>query len=245
MEEDPMTETLDAMLTRLRTNKGLSQLQVAEKLCEVSGMATVTRHEVSRWERGERTPSRLWLGWLAQVLDVPVGELEGARVRAKPEPKAASASGKASTPPRRSTTAAGSGSSTVAVSLEYKHRATSVQLKGTYEEPSQAAAVIELFPMMVAPGTNGLHPEEQRRASGVPRSAGGSGATGATGTTPPPAPGLPGAQQRAPAPASAALTASGASRVPMGIRYTKGLGTPPQPANGSTADSTRRARDDR
>lgn len=240
-----MNETLDAVLTRLRTSKGLSQLQVAEKLCEVSGMATVTRHEVSRWERGERTPSDFWLGWLAQVLGVPVGELESARVRAKPEPKASSASGKAPAPPRRSTTAAGSGSSAV-VSLEYKHRATSVQLKGTYEEPSQAAAVIELFPMMVAPGATGLHVEQQRR-SGAPRTAGESSATGGTGAA---AVAVPravmapaGAQQRAPA--SAALTVSGSSRVPMGIRYTKGPGTPPRAANGSTADSTRGARDDR
>lgn len=134
------------------------------------------------------------------------------------------------------------------VSLEYKHQATNVQLKGTYEEPGQAAAVIGLFPMMVAPGTNRPHLEEQR-GSGIPRKASGSPATGATGTAPiaaaRPAPGPPGAQQRAPAPASAALTASSASQVPMGIRYTKGPGTPPQPANGSTADSTQRARDDR
>lgn len=240
-----MTETLDVMLTRLRTNKGLSQLRVAEKLSEVSGMATVTRHEVSRWERGERTPTRFWLGWLARVLEVPVGELEGARVRAKPEPKTASASVKAPALSRRSVTAAGSGSSAV-VSLEYKHRATSVQLKGTYEEPSQAAAVIELFPMMVAPGATGLHVEQQRD-SGAPRTASGRSATGGTGATSvavPRAATVPAAaQQRVPAPANAALTASGTSRVPMGIRYTKGPGTPPQPANGSTADSTRRASD--
>jgi len=37
-------------------------------------VSTVSRHEVSRWERGERLPARAWLGWLTQVLGGPLPE---------------------------------------------------------------------------------------------------------------------------------------------------------------------------
>lgn len=51
------------LLRRLRRARGFSQVRLAEKLCQVSGRTTVSRHEVSRWERGERAPDRFWLGW--------------------------------------------------------------------------------------------------------------------------------------------------------------------------------------
>jgi tetratricopeptide (TPR) repeat protein len=41
-------------------------------------MPTVSRHEVSRWERRERIPGRFWLHWLAVVLDTPLETLEAA-----------------------------------------------------------------------------------------------------------------------------------------------------------------------
>ena len=59
-------------LARLRRKRGLSQQRLAEKLCAAAGVTTVSRHEVSRWERGERLPARSWLGWLTQVLDAPL-----------------------------------------------------------------------------------------------------------------------------------------------------------------------------
>jgi transcriptional regulator with XRE-family HTH domain len=71
-----MSEQLGAMLVRLRQCKGYSQLRVAEGLCSASGVTTVTRHEVSRWERQERIPSAFWLRWLAEVLEVPMAELK-------------------------------------------------------------------------------------------------------------------------------------------------------------------------
>src|SRR5690606_24880993 len=43
-----------------------------------AGIPTVTRHEVSRWERGERVPGRFWREWLAVVLDTPLEHLEAA-----------------------------------------------------------------------------------------------------------------------------------------------------------------------
>jgi transcriptional regulator with XRE-family HTH domain len=59
-------------LARLRRRRGLSQQRLAEMLCAVAGVTTVSRHEVSRWERGERLPARAWLGWLTLVLGGPL-----------------------------------------------------------------------------------------------------------------------------------------------------------------------------
>jgi transcriptional regulator with XRE-family HTH domain len=75
---DRQSESLGAVLTQVRLASGRSQLRVAEQLCAASGVATVSRHEVSRWEREERIPTGFWLSWLAAVLDVPLGELQRA-----------------------------------------------------------------------------------------------------------------------------------------------------------------------
>jgi transcriptional regulator with XRE-family HTH domain len=71
-------ESIGALLTRSRLARGFSQLRVAERLCAVSGLPTVSRHEISRWEREDRIPGAFWLSWLAVVLDVPLEELEAA-----------------------------------------------------------------------------------------------------------------------------------------------------------------------
>ena len=71
-------ETIGALLARVRGDQGISQLRLAERLCAASGQVTVTRHEISRWEREERIPTGYWLGWLGAVLDVPLAELERA-----------------------------------------------------------------------------------------------------------------------------------------------------------------------
>ncbi|KUF17541.1 helix-turn-helix domain-containing protein [Streptomyces silvensis] len=69
-------------LAALRKQARLSQSQLAERLCATSGTTTLTRNEVSRWERGQRLPDA-WLASLAAVLAVPLAELERAvdRVR--------------------------------------------------------------------------------------------------------------------------------------------------------------------
>lgn len=69
---------LGAMLTEARHERGLSQSRLADRLCASAGTPTITRNEISRWERGERVPSGFWLGWLAMVLDLPVERLERA-----------------------------------------------------------------------------------------------------------------------------------------------------------------------
>jgi len=78
-----MEESLGPVLTRVRLARGWSQLRVAAQLCAASGTVTVTRNEVSRWEREERVPSRFWLSWLAFVLEVPVEDLSLAASRTR------------------------------------------------------------------------------------------------------------------------------------------------------------------
>jgi transcriptional regulator with XRE-family HTH domain len=76
-------ESIGALLVRLRLAQGRSQLRLAEQLCAASGVATLTRHEISRWEREERIPSGGWLRWLAFVLDASLEELEHAAAHAR------------------------------------------------------------------------------------------------------------------------------------------------------------------
>ncbi len=71
-------ESIGALIARVRLASGRSQLRIAELLCAAAGVPTVTRHEISRWEREERIPSSHWLRWLAVVLDTPLDELERA-----------------------------------------------------------------------------------------------------------------------------------------------------------------------
>lgn len=79
-------EEFPALLRRLRKGRGWSQARLAGALCDVSGRPTVTRHDVSRWERGKRVP-RAWLPYLAEAMDVPRERLERATATdAEPEP---------------------------------------------------------------------------------------------------------------------------------------------------------------
>jgi len=75
----PPAESLGPLLAQLRGERGLSQLRLADRLCAASGVPTVSRTEVSRWEREERVPGPFWLGWLAAVLEVPPDRLVAAR----------------------------------------------------------------------------------------------------------------------------------------------------------------------
>jgi transcriptional regulator with XRE-family HTH domain len=73
-------ESLGPLLTRLRRGLGRSQLRLAAQLCDMSGVDTISRHEISRWEREERIPTRFWRPWLAEVLGVPLSVIEAAAV---------------------------------------------------------------------------------------------------------------------------------------------------------------------
>ena len=63
-------ETKDILL-KLRTQKGLSQEEVAERVF-------VTRQAVSRWETGETTPNTETLKLLSNLFDVSINTLLGA-----------------------------------------------------------------------------------------------------------------------------------------------------------------------
>jgi transcriptional regulator with XRE-family HTH domain len=64
------------LLARRRIAKGWSQCDLAAKLHATSGNDSVTREEISRWERGKRIPGPYWRQWLSDVLDTSCGELE-------------------------------------------------------------------------------------------------------------------------------------------------------------------------
>ncbi|MFI0453413.1 helix-turn-helix domain-containing protein [Actinomadura sp. 6N118] len=71
-------------LARLRLATRKSQRQLSEALCLISGTSSVTRNEVSRWERGGRVPDD-WLPVLAVALGVSLEELERAAAYARGE----------------------------------------------------------------------------------------------------------------------------------------------------------------
>jgi hypothetical protein len=61
----------------------MTQAALADRLACVSGNESVTRDQVTRWERGGRVPSPYWRHWLAVTLDVPSGQLDRAARRAR------------------------------------------------------------------------------------------------------------------------------------------------------------------
>jgi len=71
------------MIMAARRRHGLSQRALAGRLCAATGIATVSRHEVSRWERGTRLPSAYWLGPLAALLGIDRADFDRAIVRAR------------------------------------------------------------------------------------------------------------------------------------------------------------------
>lgn len=79
----PGPQLLGPLLAQLRLARGWSQLRVAAELCAASGVPTLSRHEVSRWERQLRLPGEFWLGWLAVVLAVPADVLATAAARTR------------------------------------------------------------------------------------------------------------------------------------------------------------------
>jgi transcriptional regulator with XRE-family HTH domain len=159
-----MTEQLGAMLVRLRQRKRWTQLRVAEGLCAASGVTTITRNEVSRWERQERIPSVVWLRWLAAVLGVSAVELmaAAAMTRKKAGASASTATASTGTNGAKAVPAATSAQTAPAprnggdplsrVTIEFEHRAMSVRLNATYDDPQRALSAIGAFRSMVADG---------------------------------------------------------------------------------------------
>ncbi|MEU1304894.1 helix-turn-helix transcriptional regulator [Streptomyces shenzhenensis] len=84
MNDQARRAQFGAHLAGLRKSAGLSQRSLALRLCVTAGITTLTRNEVSRWERGGRIPDA-WLPPLAQVLGVPLDGLEREAARARGE----------------------------------------------------------------------------------------------------------------------------------------------------------------
>nr|BFE53595.1 hypothetical protein GCM10017745_70220 [Saccharothrix mutabilis subsp. capreolus] len=74
----PVSGPISEILAHLRRGRNLTQDDLAARLHAASGNTSVTREEVSRWERGKRIPGPYWRAWLGQVLDASQQELERA-----------------------------------------------------------------------------------------------------------------------------------------------------------------------
>jgi transcriptional regulator with XRE-family HTH domain len=79
----PVPASPGTMIAAARRRCGLSQRVLAGRLCMATGTATVSRHEISRWERGTRLPSAYWLDPLAALLGIDRAEVNRAVVRAR------------------------------------------------------------------------------------------------------------------------------------------------------------------
>lgn len=76
-------ESLGPLIAARRRELGRSQERLAEELCSISGRLTVTKNEISRYEREERIPSADSLRHLAEALALPLDTLERAAARAR------------------------------------------------------------------------------------------------------------------------------------------------------------------
>ncbi|MGW6932302.1 helix-turn-helix transcriptional regulator [Lentzea sp. NPDC054927] len=74
---------ITALIPQARREQGLTQRELADLLCEISQNDSVTREEVSRWERGKRIPGPYWRAFLSTALDVPHAEVDKAAVVAR------------------------------------------------------------------------------------------------------------------------------------------------------------------
>lgn len=82
-DQDHRPRPISTMLPELRRGRGLTQYDLAAQLHAASGNVSITREEVSRWERGKRIPGPYWRAWLGRVLDTSQQELEQAAAMAR------------------------------------------------------------------------------------------------------------------------------------------------------------------
>jgi transcriptional regulator with XRE-family HTH domain len=73
---DCVVPPLAELLPERRRSRGLTQCDLAARLSEASGNDSVSREEVSRWERGKRIPGPYWRSWLSQALELPREDVE-------------------------------------------------------------------------------------------------------------------------------------------------------------------------
>jgi putative transcriptional regulator len=75
-EVDQPPKSLCSMLRELRNRQGLSQYDLAGQLIDASGNYSITREDISRWERGKRIPGPYWRKWLCTVFDLPQQDVD-------------------------------------------------------------------------------------------------------------------------------------------------------------------------
>ncbi|MCE7002140.1 helix-turn-helix domain-containing protein [Kibdelosporangium philippinense] len=83
MHDREPPESISELLRSARHRHKLSQRELADALIEASGRDTVTRSDISRWERGKRIPTGHWLYWLSRVLQIPLASLRQAATVAR------------------------------------------------------------------------------------------------------------------------------------------------------------------
>ena len=72
---------LSENIKNLRKAKGISQEELAIKL-------NVVRQTISKWEKGQSVPNAEMLAKLAEIFEVPVGQLLGSRIEPDAQPDA-------------------------------------------------------------------------------------------------------------------------------------------------------------
>ena len=72
---DSQRLSIGRLIARKRRDQGQSQHELAAALCRASGWATVTRHEISRWEHGRRVPTACWRHFLVKVLNISAEDI--------------------------------------------------------------------------------------------------------------------------------------------------------------------------
>ncbi|WP_203996832.1 helix-turn-helix domain-containing protein [Micromonospora lutea] len=95
----PHPTPLGPLVARLRVARGWSQSRLAAELCAAAGVFTLSRHEISRWERQVRVPGRFWRGWLLRILAAPAVQPAGSAVRPAAGPVAGKATGRRTATP--------------------------------------------------------------------------------------------------------------------------------------------------
>ena len=76
-------EVIGDLIASIRRANGWSQGDLADALNQASGEVTLTRTEVSRWERGVRVPQRYWTKWIADVGGISLDRVQQCRTAAK------------------------------------------------------------------------------------------------------------------------------------------------------------------
>ncbi|MFC0109362.1 helix-turn-helix domain-containing protein [Kibdelosporangium aridum] len=83
MHDQEPPESISELIRSARHRHKLSQRELADALIAASGRDTVTRSDISRWERGKRIPTGHWLYWLSHVLQIPLASLRHAATVAR------------------------------------------------------------------------------------------------------------------------------------------------------------------